>query len=202
MTADPSSPALRPDPIYGTGATLTEKNLARATGLAGAVVVCGLVALTDAGAWAPWQYAVAAVLAFDLVGGVVANALAPAKREHARTDRPGDGMLVRLVRRPIAFSALHVQPILVGLLFPGTAWWWGVAWYAIVLLAVVAVRRVPTVLARPTALGFVAGVALVAPVLESPAGFAWLPVVMALKLVVAHAVPSDVETAPAGAVRA
>lgn len=183
----------RPDPIYGTGATLTEKNLARLTGLVGAALVCGAVALTNPDAWAIWQYALAAVLAFDLVGGVVANALGSAKREHARADAPGDGMLLRLVRRPIAFTALHVQPILVGLLFPGTVWWWGVAWYAAVLLAVVLVRRVPASLARPVALAFAAGVALVGPVIGAPVGFAWLPVVLALKLVVAHAVPSDDE---------
>ena len=76
MTALP----LRPDPIYGTGASLAEKNLARLAGLAGAVLVGGFVAVTDPQAWALWQYAVAAVLAFDLVGGVVANGLASAKR--------------------------------------------------------------------------------------------------------------------------
>ena len=106
-------------------------------------------------------------------------------------------MLLRLVRRPVAFSALHVQPILVGLLFPGASWWWGAAWYAAVLLAVVVVRRVPAQLARPAALAFAAAAALAAPLIEHPVGFAWLPVILALKLVVAHAVPSDAEEARA-----
>ncbi len=192
----------RPDPVYGTGATLAEKNLARLTGLAGAVAVPAFVALTQPEAWAWWQYAVAAILAFDLVGGVVANGLGAAKREHARPDAPGDGILLRLVRRPVAFTALHVQPIAVALLFPGASWWWGVAWYTVVLVAVVVVRRVPVTLARPVALAAAAAVTLAAPLVAAPVGFAWLPVVMALKLVVAHAVPSDTEASDPRAVPA
>src|SRR5690606_33023534 len=98
-----------------------------------------------------------------------------AKREHARADAPGDGILLRLVRRPVAFTALHVQPIAVALLFPGASWWWGVAWYTVVLVAVVVVRRVPVALARPVALAAAAAVTLAAPLVAAPVGFAWLP---------------------------
>lgn len=203
MTAEPRPIPATPksDPIYGTGSTLAERNLARISAVVGTAGVLAAVALTSPDVWALWQYAVAAVVAFDLIGGVVANALASAQREHERPDRPGDGPLLRLVRRPVLFSALHVQPILVGLLFPGAPWWWGPAWYAVVLGAVIVVRRVPRHLARPVALAVAAGVAVASPLVVAPVGFAWLPVIMVLKLVVAHAVPRDLEPHPEGAAR-
>lgn len=201
MTADfPAIPASgKRDPIYGTGSTRAERNLARGAALLGTAAVLGAVAVTAPDTWAFWQYALAALVAFDLIGGVVANALGSAQREHERPDRLGDGALLRLVRRPVLFSAVHVQPILVGLLFPGASGWWGVAWYIVVLGAVVVVRRVPRHLARPVALAVAAGVAVATPLTVAPVGFAWLPVIMVLKLVVAHAVPRDVEPHPEGA---
>ena len=51
------------------------------------------------------------------------------------------------------------------------------------------------------ALAVAAGVAVASPLVVAPVGFAWLPVIMVLKLVVAHAVPRDLEPHPEGAAR-
>lgn len=187
----PTDTSAKRDPVYGTGATLTEKNLARGTALIGTAAIVGVVLLVDPDAWQWWQYVVAAILAFDLVGGVVANGLNSAKREHFGTDAHEGRWLSCLVRRPVAFAALHVQPILAGLLFPGGPWWWGVAWYLTVLLGVVAVRRSPLYLRRPVALAVCAAAAIAAPVVPAPVGLAWLPVILTLKLVLAHAVDEE-----------
>ncbi len=181
----------KPDPVYGAGATPTEKNLARAAGAAGAVLTVGYVAVTAPEAWMVWQYVLAAVLAFDLIGGVVANGLNSAKRDHFAADAAAASWLGRLVRRPILFAIVHVQPIVIGLLFPGAAWWWGPAWYVTVLLTVVVVRRSPLYLQRPVALLFCTIIAVLAPVVPAPFGLWWVPVIMVLKLPLAHAVHEE-----------
>ncbi len=180
--------AEKPDPVYGAGATPSEKNLARAAGLLAAALTVGYVAVAAPEAWSLWQYVLAAVLALDLVGGVVANGLNSAKRDHFSPVTPAAGWLGRLVRRPVLFAAVHVQPILAGLLFPGAGWWWGPAWYLITLLTVALVRITPLYLQRPVALFVCAIVAVLAPLVPAPIGLWWVPTIMALKLTLAHAV--------------
>lgn len=186
----------RVDALYGLGATLTERNLARGTAIAAAAAILAVTLADPPAGWQGWHYALAVVLAFDLVGGVVANGLNSAKRAHSAPADAG-GWLVRLTRRPVPFAAVHVQPIVVGLVFPGAHWWWGPLWWATTLAAVVVVARVPLHLKRPTALLAAATVAVAAPLVPTPAGFWWVPVILVLKLVVAHAVPEEAYRPPA-----
>ncbi len=167
------------DALFGARATTSEKTLALTTGALGAL---GMTAFGIASGWAWWQVLLGAVLALDLVGGVVANATDSAKRDHHSGGR-------RITQRPILFAALHVQPILIGLLFPEGSVWWGFGWYLATLAAVVAVTQSPQRLKRPIALAACAVVALAAPLIPAPDGFAWVPIVLALKLPLAHAVP-------------
>lgn len=189
---DWTPPDAPPDGLYGSGARREEKALVLATAGVGTAAVLASVHLGSPGAWAAWQYLVAAVVAFDLLGGVVANGLNTAKRDHFGPEAPsGATRTGRLLRRPVLFAALHVQPVAVGLLFPGADPWWGPAWYAATLAAVVAVRRAPLYLQRPVALAACVGVAVLGPLATAPTGFAWLPVVMVLKLALAHAVQEE-----------
>ena len=183
-------PAARPDPVHGTGARREERLLAQLVAV-GATVFVLLAASLDASVqWSWWRYAVAAVLAFDVCGGVVANGLNSAKRDHFATSSALEDLwLGRLVRRPRLFAALHLHPVVVAALFPGASWWWGVGWYAVTLTSVVLVSRVPLYLARPVALGACVLIALASAWVTGPDGFAWLPVVMVLTL--AHAVREE-----------
>lgn len=189
---DWTAPQAKPDALYGSGARPEEKALALAAGVIAAVIVVAYVALTAPGLWDWWQYAVAAVLLLDLAGGVVANGLNSAKRDHFAPDEDRPRRFSeRLVRWPVLFAALHVQPILVAILFPGPGFWWGLLWYGATLAAVVGVRRVPLYLQRPVALLACTLVAAAAPLVPSPYGFSWLPVVLVLKLALAHAVQEE-----------
>ncbi|WP_043502423.1 hypothetical protein [Georgenia sp. SUBG003] len=184
-------PDAPPHALFGAGARPEEKALVLGTAVVGTAVVLvhGHVSF---GTWAVWQYVVAAVIAFDLLGGVVANGLNPAKRDHhAPRPHPDASFVGRLARRPTLFAAAHVQPIVVGLLFPGAGVWWGPAWYAAFLAAVAAVSRAPLHLQRPAALCVCVAAVLASVTVTAPAGFAWLPVVMALKLPLAHAVQEE-----------
>jgi hypothetical protein len=182
-------PGGRGDPLFGAGATRVEKVLASGAGLLGALLVAGTAAAQGSG-WSAVQYAVAAIIAFDVVGGVVANSLGSAKRDHLRTPsataRTAAG---RVLRMPVLFTALHVHPIVVGVLYDSPVWWWGAAWYLVTLLGTILVRLSALYLQRPVALAWCALVAVGASFLPSPALWGWLPVVLVLKLVLAHAVP-------------
>ncbi len=184
-------PGRRGDPLFGAGATRGEKALASGAGLLGALLVAGTAA-AQVSWWSAAQYAVAAIVAFDVVGGVVANGLGSAKRDHLRmpsaTARTAAG---RVVRMPVLFTALHVHPIAVGVLYDSPVWWWGAAWYLVTLLGTIFVRLSPLYLQRPVALAWCALVALGASFLPSPACWGWLPVLLVLKLVLAHAVPEE-----------
>ena len=60
------------DIIFGPGATGWEVGLALVAGLFGAATTCWYAATTKL-EWTSLQYAVAAVIAFDIFGGAVAN---------------------------------------------------------------------------------------------------------------------------------
>ncbi|WP_210479574.1 hypothetical protein [Naasia sp. SYSU D00948] len=185
-------PAGRPDALFGSGARPVEKALALAGAAGAVVVVLGVVAATDSDIWAVWQYVLAAVLVADLAGGVVANGLNSAKRDHFSPEPDvAEPASARLVRRHVLFTALHLQPVLIALLFPGPGLWWGVLWYLVTLAAVVAVRRSPLYLQRPVALLACTLVAVTGPLVPAPYGFWWLPVILVLKLALAHAVQEE-----------
>jgi len=179
------------DPVFGAGATVGEKAIANAVGSLGAIAVVGAAWATSAD-WNPVLYVLAAVIAFDVVGGVVANGLNSAKRDnHGPASATARTALGRLERMPVAFTALHIHPIIVGVFYPPHLWWWGPLWYLGILAGTVLVRLIPLYLERPVALGFCALTAMVAAYSPSPELWAWLPVMLALKLVLAHAVQEE-----------
>ena len=184
-------PPGRPDAVFGTGATRGERSLAGLVGLIGAVGIVTLALATGA-SWNAAQLVLAAILTFDVAGGVVANGLNSAKRDHfgpggERPERFG----MRLVRRPVLFTALHLHPMVVALVFAPVLWWWGVAWYLGVLAGTVAVRSSPVYLQRPVALACCAIAAMAASVAPAPELWGWFPVLLTLKLVLAHAVQEE-----------
>jgi hypothetical protein len=177
----------KPSWFLGSGTTPAERAIAYSAGVFGVALLLWIV--RDLG-WPWWKYLIGAAVAYDIAGGVVANGLNAVKRfYHGPLPLPPT-RLNRLLHDDIGFAACHVQPILVGLVFGGP-WWWGPLWYAWALAGVVAVARAPVYLARPAGLFAVLGGVLISPSLSHPEGFAWLPVALLLKLVVAHAVPEE-----------
>ncbi|MEV0697054.1 hypothetical protein AB0I53_03915 [Saccharopolyspora sp. NPDC050389] len=184
---DWESASAKPSWFFGTGATTAERTLAHLAAAAGIAVL--LWTARDL-PWPWWKYLVGAVLVYDLAGGVVANGLNAAKRfYHGPLPLPPT-RLNRLLHNEIGFAAVHLQPILIGVLFGGPRWW-GPLWYAWALAGVVLVARAQLYLARPLGLFVVLIGVMIAPTLPSPEGFAWLPAVLLLKLVLAHAVPEE-----------
>jgi hypothetical protein len=169
------------DRFVGPGATDSELLLAFLGALAAAAAV-PLYARTAGIPWTALQYAVAAFLAFDLVGGVVTNATQSAKRWY---HRPGQG-----TRDHLAFVAVHGLHIaLATWLFRGADWFFFLLVYGGLLLGAVIVLTVPLYLQRPVALlcvcvAFFLGLYGVAP---TP-GLEWFVPLLFLKLLVSHLV--------------
>ncbi|MCA9968973.1 MAG: hypothetical protein KC425_02100 [Anaerolineales bacterium] len=130
--------------------------------------------------WSGWQQAVAALLAFDLVGGVITNATATAKRWY---HRPGQGFAAHF-----GFVAVHfLHPLLVAWLFRGGDWAYFAASYLYLLLAAAAILALPLYLQRPAALACaVGGLALSLYAFTPTPGLEWFLPVFYLKLLVSH----------------
>ncbi len=181
----------KPDALMGTGATRAEKMLAYAGGIVGALLYV-YFAWTHAYPWAWWQYAIAFVLALDVGGGVVANALNSCKRFYFAPLQPNETGWTRVAKNHFAFTALHVHPFVIALVFGAGAWLYGAVWYGALLLSAVIVLRVPLYLQRPTALlmifvALLANYYFVAPV----PGFEWFVPALFLKIVYGHLVREE-----------
>lgn len=177
------------DRLLGPGASRAETALALGSALAAAV---GLpwMALDGGVGWSPVQTAVAALLAFDLVGGVAVNASTPARRHYHRAGRGA--------RHHLAFVGLHaVHVAVVAWVFRG-----GDVAYAVfasmgLVIAGGIVLATPVAMRRAVALlGVVAAVAL-GPLAGETPGLAWFLPVLALKLLVAYLLGDVPATVPA-----
>lgn len=179
--------------FMGTGASAAELWL----GWGAAAGGCALVALAD---WAPsgpgwtwWQYVLAALFAFDVFGGVVANALNSCKRLYHAPVKPDEPGLLRLLKRhPLAFTALHVHAPLIVLAFPGAGWTFGAFWYLGAVAAHAAILSTPLYLQRPLSFVLIAaGVVVNGTLVPAPPGFAWFGPLITIKLLYAHGVREE-----------
>ncbi len=181
----------KPDIMFGTGATTLEQALIWVFGLTGTVIL-GWVAWTRELPWAWWQYAIAGLMAVDVLGGVVANSLNTCKRFYHTPLRPDETGSIAFAKNHMAFTALHVYPLIAGLFFGKINWEYGLVWYASLLLSSIAVLKIPLYLRRPLALGIIMTAILVNLYLIDPVmGFEWLVPALFLKIVYGHIVREE-----------
>lgn len=180
-----------PDPMAGTGASAIEHSVFWVVGLAGA----GLMIMLGRGGWVNWnwwQTGLAALIAFDLMGGAAGAALNSSKRFYfspLKTDERGP---VKYLKSGYYLPILSVHPILVYLVYRESEVWTGVALYFIVGAIAILVRKAPLYLARPLGVSALI-VAIVANLyfIDAPPGFEWMLPVLVLKLVLGHAVREE-----------
>jgi hypothetical protein len=170
------------DRFVGPGATKAELLLQFVPALV-AMVAAPVYALTLPTQWTSLQLGLIALLAFDLVGGVLTNATFSAKRWYHRT---GQGFW-----QHIAFVSVHlIHVLLVALWFRGGDWkfWLGTSGY--LLGASVLIVGSSIYLQRPVAMGLY-GLSLVGNCyLISPTpGLEWFLPLFFLKILVSHLLP-------------
>ncbi|GIK57149.1 MAG: hypothetical protein HND44_20485 [Chloroflexi bacterium] len=169
------------DKFVGPGVTDTEQWLMLIP-----TVIAGLAApvyaiYADLG-WSTVQLLVAALVAFDLVGGVVTNATATAKRWYHRPEAT--------FRDHVQFVAVHfLHPLLVGWLFWGGDWLYVAVVYGYLLLAAVLILKTPLYLQRPLAYTlYLLSLLLALYTLPQPPGLEWFLPIFYFKLLVSHLV--------------
>lgn len=167
------------DKFVGPGQTRAEFWLILVPSLL-AGLAAPLFALCSGLGWSVWQLVVAGFLALDLVGGVVTNATATAKRWY---HRPGQGWLQHL-----GFVALHgVHLALVVWLFRDGDWVYFNVYYLYLLVASLSIIQVRLYLQRPLALLLLVGAILINYYGLPPAqGLEWFVPIFFLKLLVSH----------------
>ena len=181
----------QPDLGAGTGATAVEKFLAYGTGFFAFLFYSALYLFGDLN-WMLWQYLLAIFLAYDVMGGVVANSLNSCKRFYHTPAKPNENWLVRFLKNPHLFSAIHIHTLLVGLLFAQFDWFYGLFWYLLLLIATEILLLLPLYLHRPVAMLFILGALLVNIYLIVPVpGFEWLAPALFIKIVYGHVVREE-----------
>jgi hypothetical protein len=181
----------KPDGYFGTGATVIEQTTVWVFGLIGTAIL-GWTAWTHSMPWTWWQYGIAGLLALDVLGGVVANALNSCKRYYHAPFQPEESGFNAFAKNHMAFTALHVHPLLAGLLFGNMNWGYGVFWYVTLLIAALIVLQTPLYLRRPVALGLImTAILLNLYIIHPVVGFEWLAPALFLKIVYGHLVREE-----------
>ncbi|MBL8080715.1 MAG: hypothetical protein JNM55_22275 [Anaerolineales bacterium] len=180
-----------PDGFFGTGSTTMEQGIVWLFGCAGAMLL-GWVWWTNSISWTWWQYAIAALIALDVLGGVVANSLNSCKRFYHSPLQSEETGFTAFAKNHFMFTALHIHPVLIGLLFGNFNWTYGLFWYAILLLSAVVILRIPLYLQRPASMGIIMLAALFNFYIIPPvSGFEWLVPALFLKIVYGHLVHEE-----------
>ena len=181
----------KPDEFFGTGATTAERSLVWGLGLLGTALITWTWWTASPG-WAWWQYAIALLLTLDVIGGVTANALNSCKRFYHAPLKAEETGIARFAKNHLAFTLLHIHPILIGLIFGSMNWAYGLFWYVALVGCVLIILRLPLYLQRPAALGLIMIAILlnyyfVAPVVH----FEWFIPALFLKIVYGHTVREE-----------
>lgn len=181
----------KPDGFFGTGATNSEQLLVWIFGLAGTAIL-GWLAWAQSLPWMWWQYGLAGLLALDVLGGVVANALNSCKRFYHSPLQPEEIGFTALSKNHIAFSLFHVHPLLVGWSFGDTNLLYGIFWYTTLILSTFIVLQTPLYLRRPMAFGIIMlAVLLNFYAIDTVRGFEWLAPALFLKIIYGHNVREE-----------
>ena len=166
------------DKFIGPGATNGELWLQLAAVVIG-TFAAPWVAISRSLDWSIVQLIVAALLSLDLLGGVVTNATATAKRWY---HRPEQGWA-----KHMGFVALHLHPFLVAWLFTNGNWGYAFVGYGYLLIAAQLILWMPLYLKRPFAMFlYVLGAFISLYALTPIPGMEWFLPVFYLKLLVSH----------------
>ncbi|NDV18409.1 hypothetical protein GO013_03120 [Pseudodesulfovibrio sp. JC047] len=141
--------------------------------------------------WSLTQLVVASVLALDMVGGVVTNALGSMKRFLHTEERVARSWLEKLVGSRVLFPFIHFQIFIVPLCFAVT-WWYATFWYGCMMLSILFIHRLPLYLRRPVSFLIIVFSIMIGPeICAPPVGMDWFAPIYMLKLVVSHGVREE-----------
>lgn len=181
----------KPDLVAGTEATSIEKFFAWGGGLIG-IGITGFFYYKHEFDWTNWQYIVVAIIAYDTVGGAVANSLNSCKRFYHSSIQTFEPGYVKLAKNHLFFTLIHVHTLIISLLFSTVNLFYGVFWYLVLQASALIVTNTPLYLQRPIAILFTITALLInSYVVICPVGFEWLVPILFIKIVYGHAVQEE-----------
>lgn len=143
------------------------------------VVLASICAGVAGVTWVGWQWAIILFIAFDLVGGVVAMCLPPAIRKIRPPEEP---------LRPLAFTAFHLHPFVIGFVLPEADQSAMLVLYAAAVLGVAALMLPVPQYQGAVALIWCAAALCVVWLVGDFEGLEWFAPAYLLKLVGSHSV--------------
>ena len=177
------------DLAVGTQATTIEKVLGWTAGFVG-IVIIGFFYWQGKFNWTGWQYIVTAIIAYDVVGGAVANSLNSCKRFYHSSFQTFEPNYVKLAKNHFFFSIIHVHTLIVGMMFDASFYGW--FWYLTLQASVLTVNKTPIYLQRPVSMLIIVTSLLInSYVVSSPIGFEWLVPILFIKIVYGHTVKEE-----------
>lgn len=189
-TADPGA-AARPglvDRFLGPGHTRADLMVQGFGGLLCTGLLGWYLATSQAGPdWSAWQVALVAVIALDLVGGILTNSTPAAKSWYHRPSPTAR-------RTRLVFVASHLVPLaLVGLVLLDQDWTWLAVSGVLLFTATLLIEFAPRPVKLAVATGSYAAVLVLGLILAPlPEVLAWFPALFYLKLLVCFLVPVSV----------
>lgn len=190
-TVDPGATA-RPgliDRFVGPGHTGPDLMVQGFGGLLCTGLLGWFLATSPAGPdWSAWQFALVAVIALDLVGGILTNSTTAAKSWYHRPSPTAR-------RTRLVFVSSHlVHLALVGLLLLDQDWTWLAVSGALLLAATLLIEFAPRPVKLVVATGSFAVVLVLGLILAPlPEALAWFPALFYLKLLVCFLIPESSE---------
>ena len=166
------------DKFIGPGATRQENALIWTAGI-GLGALALWLATSEPVSWPWWKWVIAGVIAFDLFGGVVANASRVTKRWYHREGQTSKDHFI--------FTIVHILHILiVGFVFRGIDWVFMLMGSVFLILGALLILRTQAYLRRPMAYAiFTAGI-LLDIALGATIGLRWFFPVLLAKLLLGH----------------
>lgn len=167
------------DKLFGPGATSAEVWLQTIIPFSAAIAAPIYAAGLDIG-WSFLQYLVCAVLALDIIGGIITNATSSAKRWFHRT---GQGAFQHM-----GFVLVHLCHLtLVSWLYLSFDLVWIVVTGGYLLVAALCITNIALYLQRPIAMVFYAGALMIILYgIEQPVGLEWFLPMFYIKLLLSH----------------
>jgi hypothetical protein len=179
------------DFMFGTGATRAEQILGWAAAFMGASLY-GYLYWTHALNWTGWQYIVAGIFSFDVVGGIVANSLNSCKRFYHTAAKSDEPKITPFFKNHFIFSALHIYPILIAIFFGAPDYFYGAFWYLFLMAGTLMIINTPLYLKRPVAFFAITLALLLNGYVIAPVqGFEWFVPALMIKILYGHLVREE-----------
>ena len=170
------------DKFIGPGATKAEVSIILITALSAGITML-FFAIFKLN-WTVAKIIIGSLLALDISGGVVTNAMAPAKRWYHRQGRT--------IRHHLVFDVTHIYPFIVGLLYRSLDWVYSIVVYGVLVLSSIIILLLPLYLRRPVSF-IVLGLTIIMNwyIFTPTKGLEWFIPILFLKIILGYIVKEE-----------